>query len=90
MTNSFVEKETEKIFNRKISRKLPNEIQKSALRKLNMVHAATIIKDLEEPPGNRPELLRMISKYKIVKGRTPSKGRTIKSLGAQNSRKKAI
>ena len=58
MIKSFGDKETEKIFNRKVSRKLPNEIQRTALRKLNMVHAATEIKDLEVPPGNRLEKLK--------------------------------
>ena len=58
MIKSFGDKETEKIFNRKVSRKLPNEIQRTALRKLNMVHAAIEIKDLEVPPGNRLEKLK--------------------------------
>ena len=58
MIKTFGDKETEKIFNRKFSRKLPNEIQRSALRKLNMIHGATELKDLEIPPGNRLEKLR--------------------------------
>jgi len=58
MIKSFGDKETEKIFNRKVSRKLPNEIQRNALKKLNMIHGASEIKDLEVPPGNRLEKLK--------------------------------
>lgn len=58
MIISFGDKETEKIFSRKRSKKLPNEIQINALRKLNMIHAAKRVKDLEIPPGNRLEKLK--------------------------------
>ena len=58
MIKSFGDKETEKVFNRIFSRKLPNEIQRVALRKLNMIHGATELKDLEVPPGNKLEKLK--------------------------------
>ena len=58
MIKSFGDKETEKVFNRIFSRKLPNEIQRGALRKLNMIHGATELKDLEVPPGNKLEKLK--------------------------------
>ena len=58
MIKSFGDKETEKIFNRIMSRKLPNEIQRNALKKLNMIHGATELKDLDVPPGNRLEKLK--------------------------------
>ena len=58
MIKSFGDKESEKIFNRIVSRKLPNEIQINALKKLNMIHGAAKLKDLEVPPGNRLEKLK--------------------------------
>jgi len=57
MIKSFNCKETEKIFNRKYSKKLPETIQQRALRKLRMLDAADNINDLRVPPGNRLEEL---------------------------------
>ncbi|MDP4008716.1 MAG: type II toxin-antitoxin system RelE/ParE family toxin [Candidatus Peregrinibacteria bacterium] len=57
MIKEYKCKETEKIFNRTISLKLPKDIQKVALRKLNMIHAAISINDLRTPPGNHLEKL---------------------------------
>jgi proteic killer suppression protein len=54
---SFKSKQTEKIFSRQRSRKLPNEIQQVALRKLRMVNNAATIKDLRIPPANRLQKL---------------------------------
>jgi len=45
------------IFHRQHSRKLPPEIQRSALRKLRMIHRATSITDLRVPPANHLEKL---------------------------------
>jgi proteic killer suppression protein len=68
MIRTFGDKETEKIFNRKFSRKLPNEIQRIALRKLNMIHGATELKDLEVPPGNKLEKLKGgLSEYHSIR-----------------------
>ncbi len=58
MIKSFGDKESEKIFNRQVSRKLPNDIQKTALRKLIMINAAVELNDLKVPPGNRLEKLK--------------------------------
>jgi toxin HigB-1 len=58
MIKSFGDKETEKIFNREWSSILPNEIQRSAVRKLWMISKAKELKDLKNPPGNRLEKLR--------------------------------
>ena len=52
MIKSFKCKETEKIFNLNYSHKLPQDIQKIALRKLWMIDAATAINDLKIPPAN--------------------------------------
>ena len=57
MIKSFKDKETEKVFNRNYSKKLPETIQQRALRKLRMIDAATDINDLRVPPGNRLEEL---------------------------------
>ncbi len=58
MIRSFRCKETEKIFNRRYSRKLPHEIQDVAFRKLRMVHRSISLDDLRIPPANRLEALR--------------------------------
>lgn len=57
MIVSFACKETEKLFQRKPSRKLPGDIQRRARNKLLMIHAAMDINDLVVPPGNRLEAL---------------------------------
>lgn len=53
MIRSFSDKETEKIWNRQRSRKLPPEIQDRALRKLREISAATTLETLRFPPSNR-------------------------------------
>ncbi|NQT73987.1 MAG: type II toxin-antitoxin system RelE/ParE family toxin [Chloroflexi bacterium] len=58
MIQSFNDKETEKIFNREISRKLPSDIQRVALRKLLWIHGARVLKELNVPPSNRLEKLK--------------------------------
>jgi toxin HigB-1 len=57
MIKSFRCKETEKIFHREYSRKLPENIQKAALRKLRMIHQSYTREDLKVPPANRLEKL---------------------------------
>jgi len=54
---SFASKETEKIFSRQRSRKLPDDIQQIALRKLRMLNRAVTLNDLRVPPANRLEKL---------------------------------
>lgn len=54
---SFADKETERIFGRRFSRKLPPEIQRSARRKLEVLNVARVLDDLRVPPGNRLEKL---------------------------------
>jgi toxin HigB-1 len=58
MIKSFRDKETEKIFNRLFSRKLPVTIQHLARLKLVILDAATELDVLRVPPGNRLEALR--------------------------------
>ena len=57
MIRSFKCRETEKIFNRYKSTKLPSEIQRAALRKLRMLNRSETLNDLKVPPGNRLEKL---------------------------------
>ena len=54
---SFRDSETEKIYFRERSRKLPPDIQQVALRKLRMINNAKNINDLRIPPANRLEKL---------------------------------
>lgn len=58
MIRSFKSKETERIFRRQYSRKLPRNIHAVALRKLLMLDAVVELRDLSTPPGNRLEALR--------------------------------
>lgn len=58
MIRSFGCKETEKIWQEQLSRKLPGNVQKLALRKLRMLDAASRLETLRMPPGNRLEKLR--------------------------------
>ena len=58
MIRSFNCEETEKIFRREYSKKIPYEIQRVALRKLRMLNRARDIRDLLVPPGNHLEVLK--------------------------------
>lgn len=57
MIRSFKSKETEKIYSRTRSRKLPQDIQQVAYRKLRMLNNAVSLNDLRIPPANRLEKL---------------------------------
>jgi proteic killer suppression protein len=54
---SFKDAETEKIYHRERSHKLPSVIQQVALRKLRMINNAINLNDLRVPPANRLEKL---------------------------------
>jgi proteic killer suppression protein len=58
MIRSFADRETERIWNEERSRRLPSDIQVTALRKLQLIAAAVRIEDLRIPPGNRLEALK--------------------------------
>ncbi len=58
MIVSFKSKETEKVFNGNTSLKLPNDIQRIAMRKLWMIHAAVSLNDLRIPFSNNLEILK--------------------------------
>lgn len=57
MIQSFRCKETEKLFLRGESRRVPPTIQAVARRKLLWLDSATSLEDLRVPPGNRLEPL---------------------------------
>lgn len=57
MMKSFADSETEKVFSRRFSKRLPTDIQPVALRKLRMLNNAHAIDDLRSPPANRLEKL---------------------------------
>lgn len=58
MIRSFKDKEAEKIFKRQRSSKLPEMMQRVALRKLRMLNRAENLNDLRVPPANRLEKLK--------------------------------
>jgi proteic killer suppression protein len=58
MIKSFKDKETEKVYSREGSRKLPVDIQQIALRKLRMINNAKNVNDLRIPPANNLEKLK--------------------------------
>jgi toxin HigB-1 len=58
MIKTFQDKETEKIFNRLLSRKLPQNIQHLARRKLVILDAVDELNTLRVPPGNKLEALK--------------------------------
>ena len=58
MIRSFADPETENVFRRVGSRRLPADLQRIAYRKLVVLDAADAVNDLRIPPGNRLEKLR--------------------------------
>ena len=58
MIKDFKCKETERIWQGTVSRRLPQNIQQIARRKLRMLNNAKIINDLRIPPNNRLEALK--------------------------------
>lgn len=58
MIRTFADKETEKVYHQQFSKKLPQTIQKIALRKLLMMDASANINDLRQPPANHLEKLK--------------------------------
>jgi len=57
MIKTFRDAETEKVFRRQFSRRLPPAIQQTALRKLRMLNNAVTLEDLRVPPANHLEKL---------------------------------
>lgn len=57
MIHSFNCKDTQQLYDREYSRRLPLEIQRTAVRKLWILDAAVELNALRVPPGNRLEAL---------------------------------
>lgn len=58
MIKEFSCKETHKIWQGEISKRLPTNVQQVARRKLRMLNNARLLNDLRIPPSNRLEMLR--------------------------------
>lgn len=58
MIRGFACEETEAIWRQEVSRHLPFDIQRTALRKLGYLHRTVSLADLRIPPGNRLEALK--------------------------------
>ena len=58
MIKNFRSRETEKIWNGVRSKRLPQDIQQIARRKLRMLNNARSLNDLRVPPANRLEALK--------------------------------
>lgn len=57
MIKTFKCKETQKVYQREFSKKLPQDIQRAAYKKLLMIDASIDVSDLKIPPANRLEKL---------------------------------
>ena len=58
MIRSFADRDAEALFHGRFSRRLAQDMQRVAQRKLRQIHQATRLTDLAAPPGNRLEALR--------------------------------
>ncbi|MGA3004790.1 MAG: type II toxin-antitoxin system RelE/ParE family toxin [Acetobacteraceae bacterium] len=58
MIVSFRSSETERIWHGQFSRALPQDIQRTALRKLRILNNARVLNDVAVPPNNHLEALR--------------------------------
>ena len=58
MIKGFRDRDTERLFERQRVRRVPSDLQRTALRKLRLLDAAENINDLRVPPGNRLERLK--------------------------------
>lgn len=67
MIRSIRDKETQRVFARQRSAKLPGDMQQVAYRKLRMLNNATSLADLQIPPANRLEKLQgdRVGQYSI-------------------------
>lgn len=57
MIKGYADKDTERLWDRKRARSIPTDVQKRARNKLAILNAATDLRDLRTPPGNRLEEL---------------------------------
>ncbi|MCA0380258.1 MAG: type II toxin-antitoxin system RelE/ParE family toxin [Actinobacteria bacterium] len=57
MIRSFRSRNTERIWREQFVKSVDRNMQRAALRKLELIHAARDVEDLRIPPGNRLEML---------------------------------
>jgi proteic killer suppression protein len=55
---TFADRTTEELFRTGKSKRVPTDVARRALRKLDAVDAATEVSDLKVPPGNRLHTLK--------------------------------
>lgn len=67
MIRSFSDRTAERIWAEQFVKTMDPRLQRTALRKLEVLHAAVEVEDLRIPPGNRLEMLRgdRAGKYSI-------------------------
>ena len=58
MIRSYKDKQAKSLLRRERSKKLPDDLQRVALRKLRMLNRPTSLEDLRVPPANRMEKLK--------------------------------
>ena len=58
MIRTFADKDTREVFNKGKSKRLPAELIRRAVRRLEYVHFATRLDDLKVPPSNRLHALK--------------------------------
>ena len=57
MIRSFGNRDTERIWHEQYVKRIDRTMQRTAMRKLELIHAAKDVDDLRIPPGNRLERL---------------------------------
>jgi proteic killer suppression protein len=55
---SFADRETERLFSSGVAKRLPSEIVRRAIGRLQHLHLAGRVEDLRKPPSNRLEALK--------------------------------
>ena len=58
MIRSFADRDSEALFHGRFAKRLAQDMQRVAQRKLRLLHQAEALRDLAAPPGNRLEALR--------------------------------
>lgn len=58
MIRTFGNRNTERIWHERFVKAMDPRVQRAALRKLELLHAAITVEDLRIPPGNRLEQLK--------------------------------
>jgi len=58
MIKTFAEKETQQVFVKGKSKRLPPDLIRRAIRRLEYIHWATSLNDLKAPPSNRLHALK--------------------------------